>query len=294
MANPVEDDYWGNVRDAWSQAVADANGGFANRSVTARQEHLPRFGTERIAVTGMRGAGKSVIYKALVGQTGEHYTKTRESKRVERGRIKIAGAGARLRAKVSVLPGQRNSKPRQRELERLFRHGNYPLGVIHVANWGFEEVWDPDGRSQILKTLDRLGKPRNLSGVCEHLRTTQELEDFIRTSRFLKEAWAGMTDEIWLIIAVAKCDLYWDQIDDVGKYYIPGVDPDNDSPFAAALRLLIEQLDLPKFAVLPVSCVSDPFEFVGRLRAGSGKFNDEWRTALTSNLLNTIGGFNEQ
>lgn len=294
MTNPVEDDYWGNVRDAWSRAVADANGGLANRSVTARQEHLPRLGTERIAVTGMRGAGKSVIYKALVGQTGEQYRKTRESKRVERGRIKIAGAGARLRAKVSVLPGQRGSGPRRKELERLFSHGNYPLGVIHVVNWGFEEVWDLDGRSQILKTLDRLGKPGSLSGVCEHLRTTQELEDFTRTSRLLKEAWAGMTDEIWLIIAVTKCDLYWDHIDEVGKYYIPGDDPDNDSTFSAALRLLIEQLDLPKFAVLPVSCVSDPFDFVGRLRADSGKFNDEWRAALTSNLLNTIGGFNER
>jgi hypothetical protein len=291
MSNPVAFEYWRSIQDGWSQSVEEANDGHANRSVTVK-ERRSVLSAERIVVTGMRGAGKSVIYKALVGLIDERYRKTSESKRVEGHKVRIAKDRTKIRAKISVLPGQRDSPPRCREVERVFKHGNYPVGVVHVVCWGFDEVWDHDARPGILRSAANRRKPADLGGVSAYLRTTQELEDFTRTIRLLKDAWEGRTDEIWFIIAVTKCDLYWDQIWDVGKYYIPGSAPDVDSPFGKELRSLMADLEFPKFAVLPVSCVSDPFDFSGGLRADSGKFEDNWRVALISRLVNKIGEFN--
>jgi hypothetical protein len=289
MSNPVAAEYWKSIGDDWSRSVTAADRGDADISVSAR-EKLSMLPVERIVVTGMRGAGKSVIYKALVGLAGEKYRKTQKSKRVEGRKIKITRNGGTFRAKVFVLPGQRDVKPRTRTVERLFKHGNYPLGVIHVVNWGFDEVWEEDARPQILASAGEPGRSADLRGVCKYLRT-QELEDFMRTSHLLRTAWTGHTDEIWFVIAVTKCDLYWRQIEDVREYYIPGDDPASDSYFAKELRLLIEQLEFPKFAVLPVSCVSDPFEFVGRIRADSGEFSENWRAALINRLLSRLGDF---
>jgi hypothetical protein len=291
MSNLFEVDYWKSRHDLWSKSVDDANAGLADTSVTAREQLISLVSADRIAVTGTRGAGKSVIYKAFLGLNGERYRKTEESKRVEGRRVKIKGPGTKVRANWAVLPGQRDSRPRQKAVERIFMNGNYPVGVIHVVNWGFAEVWDRGGRPGILKKAVRAGMSPDLAGVCEYLRTVQELEDFERTSDLLKDAWTGRTDEVWFIIAVTKCDLYWPQITQVQEYYIPGDDPRFDTPFTKELRLLIEQLKFPKFAVLPISCVSDPFDFSSALWAGSGKFNNNWSAALIRNMLNTIGQF---
>jgi hypothetical protein len=291
MSNPIEVDYWKSARDQWSKSVNDANKGLSDTSARAREQLVPLVPANRIAVTGTRGAGKSVIYKAFLGLNGERYKKTEESKRVEGRRVKIKIPGTKVRANWSVLPGQRDSHPRIKAVERIFMHGNYPAGVIHVVNWGFTEVWDRGARPGILKKAVNAGCTPDLAGVSKYLRTVQEMEDFKRTSTLLKDAWTGRTDEVWLIIAVAKCDLYWPQIAKVQDYYIPGDDPTLDEPFAKELRLLVEQLKFPKFAVLPISCVSDPFDFNDALWTGSGNFNDNWSVALISNMLDTIGKF---
>jgi hypothetical protein len=291
MANPFEVDYWKSVHDLWSKSVDDADAGRADTSVTAREQLISLVPADRIAVTGMRGAGKSVIYKAFLGQNGKRYRKTEKSKRVEGRRVKIKIPGTKVRANWAVLPGDRDSRPRQKALERIFMNGNYPVGVIHVVNWGFAEVWDRGGRPGILKKAVSAGMSPDVAGVCKYLRTVQEFEDFERTSGLLKDAWVGRTDEVWFIIAVAKCDLYWPQIAQVEEYYIPGNDPALNSRFANELRSLIEQLKFPKFAVLPISCVSDPFDFSGELWSGSKKFDDNWSTALINNMLDIIGKF---
>jgi hypothetical protein len=290
MSSPFEIDYWKNVQERWSKSVDDANHGLADASVTAREQLISFVPAERIVVSGTRGAGKSVIYNAFLGPNGKRYKKE-ESKRVEGRRVKIRRLGNKVRANWAVLPGQRDSRTRLKAVGRIFTQGRYPVGVIHVVNWGFAEVWDRDARPGILNRAVSAGKSPDLAGVCEYLRTVQELEDFELTSDLLKDSWAGRTDEVWFIIAVTKCDLYWPQIAQVQEYYIPGDDPELDSPFAKDLRLLIKQLKFPKFAVLPISCVSDPFDFSGALWAGSGKFNDNWSAALIRNMLDTIGKF---
>jgi hypothetical protein len=240
----------------------------------------------------MSGAGKSVISKMLQGLVGQQYEKTEQSEDIERRKVKITNDGKTLRAKIYVLPGDRDSQRRQEWVEQLFKHGSYPAGVVHVVDWGMAEIWDSGGRQELLNTLSERNEPTDLTGIRDFLRTIRELEDFRRTSRLLKNAWADRGDEVWLVIAVTKCDLYWPQISDVRRYYIPGNQPTADTPFARELRTLIEQTQLAKLAVLPISCVSDPFDFSDEIRATSGNFDNNWRTSLISKVLMTIGDFN--
>ena len=293
MGNPDVAEYWKRIEEGWSDSVAAANEGSVEESFAARRLRNPfRRARGPIFITGMSGTGKSVMYKMLQGLIGERYKKTHESEDVERGRVGIAKDGSRIRAKIYVLPGQRDSQPRLDAVDRFFKYGNYPVGVVHVVDWGLAEVWDSGARQELLRKLAIRSKPRSLTEVGEYLRTTQELDDFKRTSRLLKDAWADRTDEIWFIVAVAKCDLYWPQITDVGKYYIPDNNPKADSFFGKEVRALIEQLQFPKFAVLPISCVSDPFDFSTEIRTAASDFDNNWRAALISRMLKTIGGFN--
>jgi hypothetical protein len=285
-ADPTTADYWTSVTQRWSEAISAAISGRVSETVNLRQQLIQILATGRIVATGMRGAGKSAIYAALADKP----YKRGESKKVERHRVKVTRGGITFRARFAILPGDRSSRPRRAGIARIFEDENYPLGVIHVVSWGLAEVWDPGGRQQILKFLRFKRKSENLEGVRERLRT-QELEDFRRTCDLLEIAWSGKGDEVWLIIAVTKCDLYWDNIDDARQYYIPGDDPDSDSPFAAKLRTLANDVGLPRLAVLPVSSREDPFIFTDKIRVQPAKRKENWRAALLSQFRNTMGEF---
>ena len=288
--NPVAADYWLHVKDRWSESVTAANDQLIDGSTDLHQQRIQFIqATVPIAVTGMRGAGKSVIYDALVGRIGERY-QSKESKKVERHRVKIAQASSKIRARLAVVPGQA-SRPRNAALSRMFLDGHYTHGVVHVVNWGFPRVWDEDACGQILKWLRFRGRSTDLGGIREKL-LTEELDDFQRTCRLMKSAWMGKAAEFWLIIAVTKCDLYWPSVEAAGKYYIPGSDPNSDSPFAKELRSLIEHVERPRLAVLPVSCLSESYEFNGQFLAEPGHLDNKWRAALLSQLRNTLGEFN--
>ena len=79
------------------------------------------------------------------------------------------------------------------------------------------------------------------------------MEYFERTSDILKASWAGRADEVWLIIAVTKCDLDWPHIAQVQEYYVPGDNPGLDGAFAKRLRLLMEQLKFPSLPRCPLA-----------------------------------------
>lgn len=293
MNDPDVVEFWRDVEKQWADSVAAADSGRANGRFTTRRLRVSlRRSRGPVVITGMSGAGKSVICKMLQGLVGRNYKKTEQSEDVEKRRVKISKSGKTLRAKLYVLPGDRDSQRRQEWVERLFKHGSYPAGVVHVVDWGMAEIWDSGGRQELLNTLSDQNRPSDLAGVRDYLRTIRELEDFRRTSRLLKNAWADRGDEVWLVIAVTKCDLYWPQISDVCRYYIPGRKPASDTPFARELRALIDEVQLAKLAILPISCVSDPFGFSGEIRAVSGNFDKSWRASLIDRMLMTIGDFN--
>jgi hypothetical protein len=293
MSSPDLDKYWEKVERTWSDSVAAADNGIADRSFTTKRVRRP-WGRSigPIVVTGMSGAGKTVISRMLQGLVDSRYKKTEKSEDTERRKVKIASGGNSVRARIYVLPGDTYSTERPRWVGRLFKHGNYPTGVVHVVDWGMAEMWDPGGRQEVLNTLQERNQQTNLASVRDEIRTNLELADFRRTSNLLKSAWADKGDEVWLVIAVTKCDLYWPQISDARKYYVPGANPADDSDFARLARTLLEQVQYPKFAVLPISCVSDPFGFSDEIYTASGSFNDNWRAALISRMLRTIGEFN--
>jgi GTPase SAR1 family protein len=94
----------------------------------------------RLAITGMEGAGKTVLLDTLTGKAFERtYTKPRRSQAMEKGAV----LSQSKKIVVSVVPGQ-PAHPRYLALDEIFR-GKTPVdGVIHVVSSGFASVRIPD------------------------------------------------------------------------------------------------------------------------------------------------------
>jgi predicted AAA+ superfamily ATPase len=66
-------EYWEKVTKYWTESIDAARAGELDESAQLRRRRLPLpmpFAT--IAVTGIRGCGKSVIYDALTGRIGKN------------------------------------------------------------------------------------------------------------------------------------------------------------------------------------------------------------------------------
>jgi hypothetical protein len=286
-------DYWDAVRRHWTrfEVAAGAGGAPLDDVIVKPMRTLSLYRTAvPIVVTGLRGAGKSVLYESLIGKVRNSYVPHGPSLDVESHKTFIRSARSKIRAQAIVLPGQ-DSDERAAASIKIFGHGSYPAGVIHAASWGYGTVWEVGDQESVAEEIEATGRRADLEAIHEwNLR--EELGDFEETCTRLKEAW-GRRSQVWLIIAVTKCDLYWSDLGRVRDYYIPGRptpphpgQPPSESAFCQLLRGVVEYVGEGncKVAVVPLSCYTEAYRF----NAVSKQASLDART--TANLVNQFRG----
>jgi GTPase SAR1 family protein len=211
---------WTDVLTQWGNARGAAEAP-ASSLQTASMKDMRRYSLLRpkisIAMTGSPGAGKSVLYDALAGKTGGSYSPPGVSEHNEPHRIVLNGK-RHIRANLWVIPGQPSDERRDAE-EAAFGRNSYTTGVIYVVSWGRNEVWQ-QGRKDTIKDQIRDAGLEPTQGNVFQIEKNEELENFRRICNKLKDAWRNRSD-VWLIVAVTKCDLFWKDLPDARDYYIP-------------------------------------------------------------------------
>lgn len=290
------DDYWEAVRTRWSRSTVLANVDYAasvpNHFKVARNLNI--FAPPRIplAVTGMRGAGKTTLHKALRGRLTIGQSEDRlESPKKEAEVILARTPSGKRRFQLVVIPGQKDSLPGQRAVNAHFKGGRFPLGVIHVVSWGYSKIWDAESARSEIDALPVTAGESHIDRVRKY-NLELELGDFRLTRELLQDCWQDRNPAVWLIIAVAKVDLFRGDLSEAGRYYLPASNPNHDSEFAKELRGFVNFLGeglMRRLAVLPVSSLPERYAHGNSAIESSGDFDLSSRLAV--NLSNTIGDF---
>jgi hypothetical protein len=303
------DDYWGKVHRRWDASIEAAKDGQIDNSAQLRHNRFQRIWIPLrsyvpIAVTGAGGAGKSVIYDAITDRIGKSYKFPSRSDKADDWRART-GRGKR-RSNVYIIPGDRDSVEQDQGFTAMFRKGNYPKGVIHVVNWGYDWIWENRKRRAVAEDLQK--EQLLLTGTDMSMETLRkenldgESEFFDVICDLLRGAWTPAPRGIWFIVAVTKCDLYWPRMDEVKYHYLPDSDSDSTTPFRSGLSKLVTNLShggLSNIAILPVSSVLTPYDFSESTDLSfrteimaEPSISDDQRKALLNRFGVTIGEFN--
>lgn len=303
MANHLDDGYWEEVRRRWAASIKAGNDSLIDNSAQLRHKRFQRIRIRsytQIAITGRQGCGKSVIYDAIAGRIGESYRFPPQTEKPDDWLVKT-GRDKR-RSGVFIIPGQLDSADQEQAFNTMFRNGNYPHGVIHVVNWGYDWIWHEENRRAVVEYLQGTRADLNLETLREE-NLREEFNYFSTICNLVKDAWQTRPPGVWFIVAITKSDLYWSKMDEVMNYYLPDRDDDDDTTqFRSALSNLVTTLHhggLRRLAVLPVSSVLTPFDFSASTDFpfqneifAAPSMQDTQRQALLSRLQLTIGEFN--
>jgi hypothetical protein len=162
-----------------------------------------------------------------------------------------------------------------------------PHGIIHVVCWGYNKTWQRSGQREIDAALGAEDPDFDQESVREwHLR--KEAADFGDLCERLIDQRAAKRLR-WMLIAVTKCDLYWDRIDLARDYYIPG-GTGNESDFCTLLRDLAAETSI-EVAVLPMSSRLIRHQFLPRLPPQLSRLDDEQLGVLLYHFGNTLQSF---
>jgi hypothetical protein len=276
---------WDDVRQGWDEIVAsvDDHRPWADSIPRARRLWLRRANIP-IAVTGRPGAGKTVLYDALAGRVGGLGYRTTRSKTAERHRALL---GAK-RTAMLVVPGQ-ESKARKDALDTVFGQRRFqpksgPVGVVHVVCWGYNKLWRR-GSDEALKSINPDATEQGNERLRSHL-LSEETDDFADLCRDFEQVQGRLR---WLIIAVAKSDLFWPRIDEARDYYIPGR---KASPFHTVLgSLTSRQHTLPEqIAVVPFSAHPESHDYADGLMRTPSTLDNLQATALRNSFYDVLEG----
>lgn len=278
---------WDDVRQGWNEIVAsvDSHRPWADSIPRARSLRLRRANIP-IAVTGRPGAGKTVLYDALAGRVGGLGYRTTRSRAAERHRLLLGGR----RMAMFVVPGQ-ESNAREDAWRTVFGQRRFlpqsgPVGVVHVVCWGYNKLWRRES-DEALKFINPDATEQGNERFRSHL-LSEEVDDFAELCRgFAAEPVQRRLR--WLIIAVAKSDLFWPRIDEVRDYYIPG---GNASAFNAVLGSLASgQRTLPeRIAVVPFSAHPESHDYADGLLRTPSALDNLQATALRNSFYDVLEG----
>jgi hypothetical protein len=302
----VPDDIWLPVRRRWAALtpLVLRPGGPRERKVRFRRR-WNFFATPDVAmaVTGMRGTGKSTLLKAIRGRLlfGD-YPLGEESPDAESDRFVAVTEHGSKQVKSVVVPGQKDSAQGERTLRKYFRNGRSPDGVVHVVSWGYSTIWDSTAEQVAIASTATGDAPEGVDPDVARTREYNrkgELDDFRQTCALLKESWRGTRKRLWLVIAVAKVDLFQnaESLRQAGRYYLPAEQPKDDSPFARELRALVNHLgeerfgtaERPRIAVVPLVSFPEDYPVGESVVQSTGK--PDVISVLLTTFINTLWEF---
>jgi len=203
----------------------------------------------QLAVTGAAGAGKTVLMDYLAGDAHRaDYKPPGTSQAIGHGRVPTKGK----RIALSVIPGQ-DRRPRLEAMDEIFGSNRPVAGVIRVVSNGFITSRSSVSRQNLItRGVSTLKQYR------EHQRDL-ELEDLDQTLHEMRRSLRTHRKPAWLIVAVAKCDLYSDDLHDAKCYY----SPEGEGQFVERLQKFLEQVGSDNFRweACPVSAWLEHFEW---------------------------------
>lgn len=205
-----------------------------------------------IAVTGLSGAGKTVLLDHLTGQAFHRgYSPPGRSRSLEKGKI----PGKAFRMGLSTIPGQ-DSRPRLVALSEVFETKRPVDGVIHVVSNGFISLREHASQQVLINDLkvDTIEKLRRYF-------LEEELSDLEETLGYVRKSLRKSHKPTWMVVAVAKSDLFYDKISDAERYY----SPTGSGPFVQKMQSFINQVGSDNFGweAVPVAAWLEDFEWGG-------------------------------
>ena len=211
-----------------------------------------------IAFTGTMGVGKSALFDYLTGRAyARGYRPRGTSQAAERGEVLTRGS----RMGIYVVPGQ-PSRPRRETLDDLFGGKRKIHGVVHGVANGFITL-----RCQVaMAALKRDAHITTLEQYTQYQKRN-ELDDLGETCDKIRNALGKVRQPSWMIVAVTKIDLFYDEIAEVQRYY----SPEGDSEFITRMRTLEKQVGTDNFRweAVPVCSWLEDFQWNGEVQRPS-------------------------
>ncbi len=207
-----------------------------------------------IAVTGLSGAGKTVLLDHLTGQAfSRGYTPPGRSRSSETGKVPAKG----FRIALNTVPGQ-ESHIRLTALTKIFETKRPVDGVIHVVSNGYITQREGTAREVLVKDFH----VTTVENLRQHF-LAEELRDLDSTLESIRKSLKKSRKPTWLIVAVAKSDLFYDEILEAEKYYSPL----GGSAFAEKMRQFVHQVGSDNFdwEAVPVAAWLEDFHWADEM-----------------------------
>jgi GTPase SAR1 family protein len=165
-----------------------------------------------IAFTGCAGVGKTVLVDYLTQDAYQQsYHPPDQSQKEEKGNL----SAPRKRIRLVTIPGQ-SSGPRFEAFKKLISDDDTVDGIVHVVANGFASTRDNTAKQILIHD-------QNLQTIEEYRRAQRiiEVDDLRRTCDFIRQSHQRHHRPNWLIVAVGKLDLYYNQLDAARLEYSP-------------------------------------------------------------------------
>ena len=202
---------------------------------------LLNAGNTNIVVVGRPSVGKTLLTKHLNGKITIQTDKPELSLDVEVDVLRLK----KWSKIISTIPGQLMAE-REQGLEKAFDRHDELEGVIYVVDWGYTKTWNKIAEKELISK-----GITDVNALREYNLET-EREDFKHILAKIRQAISNNRGPKWLLIAVNKADLFYDEIDEAQKYY----DPNFKSEFTDILNDFLDFVGRKNFKCisLPISC----------------------------------------